>query len=155
MDEAEKKCLEDIEKYGCHVIHVLTEGTLPPFTYSVGIQKSFGSPEAIIIGLRRELAHFMVNEYCSRIRSGESFSTGQRVGGFLGGFDCEIREVDRSHYEEYVGWNLWLYGGSGFRLNQLIYPGTTGLWPWDEGSSEGFRAWQPVLDTRDISTGQS
>lgn len=65
MDRAEKKCLDDIEKYGCHIIHVFEEGELPPFSYSVGLERSIGRPELIIIGLRRELAHYMINEYCA------------------------------------------------------------------------------------------
>ncbi|MFC5742030.1 DUF4262 domain-containing protein [Dyella tabacisoli] len=62
MDAAEKKRLDDIEKHGCHVIQVLAEDDCPPFSYSVGIEQSSGYPEVIIIGLKRELAHIMVNE---------------------------------------------------------------------------------------------
>ena len=147
MNEAEKKCLDDIEKYGCHVIHVLAEGGLPPFSYSVGIERTTRCPEVIIIGLRDELAQFMINEYCARVRAGEALSVGQRASGLLDGFDCEIREVSASHYQEYVGWNLWLYGGPKFRLVQLVYPSTTGVWPWNEDSDAAFRAWQPVLES--------
>lgn len=42
MDDGEKKCLDDIEKYGCHILHILADGDLPPFSYSVGIEKSAG-----------------------------------------------------------------------------------------------------------------
>lgn len=37
MDPAEKKARADIERFGCHVVHVLAEGDLPAFSYSVGI----------------------------------------------------------------------------------------------------------------------
>lgn len=147
MDEAEKKCLDDIEKHGCHVIHVLAEDDLPPFSYSVGIERSIGCPEIIIIGLRQELAHFMINEYCARTRAGEGFHAGQRAQGFLDDFDCEFRPVSPVHYEEYVGWDIWLYRGAKFRLLQLVYPSTKGIWPWDEGSDAAFQAWQPVLES--------
>lgn len=147
VDEAEKKCLDDIEKYGCHVIHVVAENDLPPFSYSVGIERTIRRPEVIIIGLRSELAQFMINEYCARARAGEAFCVGQRAEGFLDGFDCEFREVNARHYQEYVGWNMWLYGGPKFRLLQLVYPSTTGIWPWSEDSDAAFRAWQPVLES--------
>jgi len=146
MDDGEKKCLDDIEKYGCHILHILAEGDLPPFSYSVGIEKSAGQPEVIIVGLRNELAHSMINEYCERVRAGERFQPGQRVSGFLEGFDCEVRQVDPRPYREYVGWDLWLYKGESFRLVQLVYPSTSGYWPWDEGSSDDFRRFQPILD---------
>lgn len=146
MDDGEKKCLDDIEKYGCHILHIHAEEDLPPFSYSVGIEKSARQPEVIIVGLRKELAHSMINEYCERARAGERFQPGQRVSGFLEGFDCEVRQVDPRHYREYVGWDLWLYKGESFRLVQLVYPSTSGYWPWDEGSSDDFRRFQPILD---------
>ncbi len=62
-DPGEQRALADIEQYGCHVMHLLAEGDLPPFSYSVGIQRSSGAPELIVIGLNRPLAHFIVNEY--------------------------------------------------------------------------------------------
>lgn len=147
VDEAEKKCLDDIEKYGCHAIHVLAEGDLPPFSYSVGVERTTQCPEVIIIGLRRGLAQFMINEYCARARAGEAFCAGQRAEGFLEGFDCEFREVSTSHYQAYVGWNMWLYGGPKFRLLQLVYPSTQGVWPWAEDGEVAFRAWQPLLES--------
>jgi hypothetical protein len=38
----------DIDAYGCHVIHVLEDDEGPPFSYSVGVQKTSGSPEVIV-----------------------------------------------------------------------------------------------------------
>jgi hypothetical protein len=146
MDEAEKKCLEDIENFGCHIIHVLAEGDLPPFSYSVGIERSIGHPEIIIIGLQRELAHFMINEYRARAGAGEKFSTGMLVQGFLEGFSCEFRSVSHIFYEKYVGWDIWLYKGNKFRLLQLVYPSTGGVWPWDEEHDSVFQGWQPILE---------
>ena len=49
MDAGEKKPLADIEQYGCHVIHVLEEEEGPPFSYSVGVQKTSGAPEVMVI----------------------------------------------------------------------------------------------------------
>lgn len=146
MDAGEAKCLQDIEQFGCHILHVLQEGELPPFSYSVGIERSSGQPEVIVIGLRRDLAQYMINDYCTRVRAGERFVAGQRIAGWLEGFDCEVRVVDPSHYDEYVGWDLWLYKGPHFRLVQLVYPTTTGAWPWDEGRDASFHSWQPLLD---------
>lgn len=91
MEPGELKALADIEQYGCHIMHVLAEGTLPPFSYSVGIQRSSGAPELIVIGLKRPLAHFILNEYNRRVQSGERFATGQLASGFVDGFECQFR----------------------------------------------------------------
>jgi len=31
MDAGEQKAIADVEQYGCHVIHVMEQGDLPPF----------------------------------------------------------------------------------------------------------------------------
>lgn len=145
MDECERKALADIEAYGCHVINVFEEDEMPPFTYSVGIGKSCGAPEIIVIGLKRELAHSIVNDYNRRAKSGERFVDGQMTSGFLVGFDCLFREVEQKNYHEYMGWNIWLYSGLSFKVLQLIYPSTSGIWPWDTEASAWLRARQPLL----------
>ncbi len=145
-DPAEEKALADIEEYGCHILHVLEEGDDPPFSYSVGIEYKFGAPELIVVGLKREISQFIINEYCSRVRSGEAFQPGQRSSGFVEGFDCQFGAVHIDHYREHFGWDIWFYDGLDFRVMQLIYPTVEGIWPWDVEASEWFRAWQPLLE---------
>jgi hypothetical protein len=144
-ERANAKALADIEKYGCHVIHVSAEGDLPPFSYSVGIQRSSGAPEVVVIGLKQPISHFAVNEYNRRVRAGERFSSGQRATGFLDGFDILFLAVDRIHYTEYFGWDRWLYRGDNFEVLQLVWPTTKGVWPWQPGAFDGFEKWQPIL----------
>jgi hypothetical protein len=145
MDEFERKALEDIERFGCAVIHVAAEGVLPPFSYSVGISKSASAPEVNIVGLKKPIAHSIVNEYNRRVLTGEVLSPGALYAGFIEGFELRAEMVDHSFYEEYFGWNLWLYRGSGFQVLQLVYPNTAGVWPWEAEADEWFRTWQPIL----------
>jgi len=63
MDKDEEKAINDMEKYGCHILHVMEEGECPGFSYSIGIEMSAGQPELIITGLKQELAHWIINEY--------------------------------------------------------------------------------------------
>lgn len=147
MDAGEQKALRDIEQFGCHVIHVLAEREHPPFAYSVGIQQSSNTPELIVIGLKQPVAHFVINEYNRRIRAGVRFVDGDLADAFLEGFDCFFRIVDRSHYRQYLGWNIWLYRGESFDAMQLLYPDTSGHWPWQREASDWFRSWQPILAT--------
>ena len=145
MDPDEEKALDDIEKYGCHVIHVLEEDDLPPFAYSVGIQKTSGAPEVIVVGLKQEMAHFVVNEYNIRVREGEAFEPNRPYSGFIEGFDVLFKEVHKSNYKEYLGWDRWLYKGDNFSTMQMIYPTTDGIWPWDADADEWFKNQQPQL----------
>lgn len=154
MDTGEQKALSDIDRYGCHVIHVVAEGELPPFSYSVGIQRSAGRPEVVVIGLKQPIAHFMVNEYNRRVQEGEIFTAGEQYAGFLEGFNIVIERVESQFYSDYFGWDLWLYGGPDFEVVQLVWPTTEGAWPWQPAASDWFRSWQPLLTNSPVSPGQ-
>lgn len=145
MDTGEQKVLDDIEMYGCHVIHVLEDEKEPPFSYSVGVQRTSGAPEVIVIGLQRPIAHFVVNEYNRRVRTGERFAPGARYDGFLERFPVQLEVVAPKHFDGYLGWDEWFYGGRNFHALQLVYPTTDGVWPWEPGASEWFRRHQPIL----------
>ena len=148
MDAGEEKALADIETYGCHVIHVLEDDDGPPFTYSVGVQESSDVPEVIVIGLKQPIAHFVVNEYNNRVRAGERFAAGARYDGFLAGFRVQFEVVTPDHFDDYMGWARWFYGGNTFEAFQIIYPTTDGIWPWEPGASESFKERQPILCDR-------
>lgn len=141
----DEKALSDIEQYGCHILHVLEDETGPRFTYSIGIEKTSQHPELLVTGLKRETSHFIVNEYNSRIRNGESFLPDEMYSGFLGDFDVLFQPVLKEHYEDYFGWGLWLYGGDKFRVYQLIWPSTSGVWPWNPAAPDDYTYFIPSL----------
>jgi hypothetical protein len=145
MDTKEQKALDDIEKYGCHVLQVMAEGELPPFSYSIGITKKLGKPEIIVVGLKEPIAGFVINEYNKRLRAGEEFLPGRFYTGFLEGFECTFDKVHPKHYREFFGWGIWLYKGMDFEVIQLIYPTTEGIWPWSQDAAEEFVRWQTIL----------
>lgn len=138
--------LADIETYGLHIINVSEEGDLPPFSYSIGIERSLGLPELIVIGLRANVAQAAINACYDQLRSGAQIGPGSRVAELLGGgFECVIGEVAPSCYRDYMGWALWLYEGANFRAYQIIFPDTAGAFPWEPEASEWFKGWQPLL----------
>lgn len=145
-DDHERKALADIEAHGLHIINVLPEDGLPNFTYSVGFWRSHQHPEIIIVGLKAELAQWILNEIGRRIREdAEAFEPMARYEGFLEGFEVQFIDVAKKHYSEHVGWAIWLNDGTDFSLLQCVWPSTDGDFPWDEGASDTFREWQPVL----------
>lgn len=144
-ESGDDKALADIEKYGCHILHVMEDETGPPFAYSIGIEKTSNRPELVVTGLKRKLAQWIINEYNNRIRAGESFEADKFYSGFLGDFDVMFRPVLKEHYEEYFGWGRWLYKGDEFRVLQLIWPSTSGVWPWDPAATEDYTYFMPLL----------
>jgi len=145
MDRYEEKAINDIEEYGCHILNVLEEGANPCFSYSIGIEHTSRQPELIVTGLKQELAQWMVNEYNLRIRDGEIFKPNERYSGFLDGFEVIFKEVEKEYYRDYFGWGHWFYKGESFRVLQLIYPSTSGVWPWDDNAPEDYTWYLPQL----------
>lgn len=147
MNEEDRRALENIEKYGCHVLNIFEGEGQPRFSYSIGIGKMQNKPELIVVGLKSELAHSIINNYCKRSLQGEEFSPGKYYSDFIEGFEVTFIEMDKKHYKEYLGWGLWLYKGENFKTYQLIWPTTNGLWPWAEEKSEYYTWAQPILNS--------
>jgi len=148
--ENDKRVADDVARFGCHVISVFDpEEKLPTFSYSVGIQASSGAPEAIVIGLRPNLGHSMINEYNDQVRRGAQFERGSRYQGFLEGFDIYIEPAKPALVSEYTLGCTRFYAGSHYRVVQLIYPTTSGIWPWQKAASAWFRSNQAMLGRKD------
>lgn len=146
MEDYERNILAHIEAYGCSVTSVFDpDGREPTFSYSIGISKGTMAPELIVVGLKQELGHWLVNEYNRRVRKGETFAPGVLYLGFLEGFAVQFRAVAAEHRQNYMRSTAWLHGGPDFEAFQLIWPSTDGVWPWDPKATEWFRANQPLL----------
>lgn len=144
--EADAKAIADIEKYGLHVISVMEDDEHAPFTYSIGIEQSLGMPELIVIGLKSNVAHSAINECYRQMKEKGAMTPGARVAGLLGGgFECLIGEASSAKVAEYMHWARWLYKGRPFRAYQIIWPSTSGVFPWEPGASDWFIERQALL----------
>ena len=146
MDKNDQKALDDIEEFGCHVIGVMEGEDEPQFSYSIGINQKQNKADLIVVGLKNKLAHPIINNYKNRLLAGESFETGKFYSDFLGNFDVCFIEVDKPHYDDYLGWGLWLNKGNDFKMLQLVWPTTDGVWPWDNDKSDFYKWSQPILN---------
>jgi Domain of unknown function (DUF4262) len=136
----------NIAKFGCHVISVFDAKQVDPtFTYSIGIQACTGAPEVIIIGLSTKLGHSMVNEYNNRLRKGVTLQRGTLYDDFIEGFGIYVEPANPLLYAAYMRGCDRYYRGTTYDVVQLIYPTTSGVWPWQREASESFKAMQPLL----------
>lgn len=147
-EEQNAKALNDVNTYGCHVLKVFGDESEPLFAYSIGIEETSHQPDLIVVGLKLDLGHRIINEYNRRVRLGEVFHPNTLYDGFLDGFPVAFSPVLKQHYREYLVWGLWFYRGDDFRVFQLVYPNTSGRWPWDPGASDDFRRLTPLLCER-------
>ena len=145
-DKFESKAIADIEQFGLHIMNVLEDGDQPNFSYSLGLWHTYKHPEVIIFGLDRDISGWILNEISRNLQAGgEEYQVGEYYPDFLEGFEITFFEVPKSQYQNHVGWDLWLYNGPNFPLIQCVWPGTDGIFPWEDGAPDWFRSWQPVL----------
>lgn len=149
MDKGDKKLLDDIDEFGWHVLKVLEDDNGPGFCYSVGLFKTFGHPEIIIVGLKLDLAHTLINNIGHDIKNGIKYQSGQFYTDILDNFKCLMIEVSKKHYKEYVGYGLWYYKDDNFPLLQCIYPTVKGVYPWDKNWPADIVDLQPILGDRE------
>jgi hypothetical protein len=146
LSEEDKLIIDNIENVGCHILKVGEGEGKPGFAYSIGIGLTRKHPDLTIQGLNLDLAHAMINNYCDRLKDGETFESGKFYSGFLEEFDVYFVEVDKKYYEEYFGFATWLYQGKDYKMLQLIWPTTDGKWPWDEDTTALYDWAQPILN---------
>ena len=139
----EKKLIDNIAEYGWHVIQVPGEGNEPDFCYSVGIYKTFGAPEVVIIGLPLDVGHELINLIGDDLSTEMSYKPGQYYADIIEGYECYMTAVDQSHYKDYFGYGIWYYKNEDFPVTQCIYPDEDNVYPWDWSEEE--RMQQPVL----------
>ncbi|QPJ62614.1 MAG: DUF4262 domain-containing protein [Candidatus Nitronauta litoralis] len=145
MDPSEQKALNDIDEYGCHIIQVLAEGDYPAFSYSIGIATTYQEPDLCVIGLKEPIAGFVINEYAAQLKQGIHFTNGKLYSGFLEGFNVYFETVSENHYKNYFGYATWYYKGDNFKMRQLVWPTTSGVFPWSGIGPDIFEDWQPIL----------
>jgi hypothetical protein len=142
---AEQKILDDVAQHGFHVVNILEEGDLPPFSFTIGLFHSWQHPEVVVYGLPDRTAHLVLNGVAEAVRAGGRYEAGREYEGLLVGYRCTFRVVPAHQYGEHLGFASWFYDHAEFPAIQLIYPDKSQRWPWMDGVTDAFRRHQPVL----------
>ena len=147
MSAPDRKVLTDIREHGWHVVKVFDEEEPEyGFAFTVGLPTTFGHPELLVVGMRLELMHVLLNNLGEELRGGRRFEAGMEHDGVLEGFRCCFREVSRDWYRDYLGYACWYHQGDAFEVLQLVWPDLENRLPWHPAATQAFRAQQPVLD---------
>jgi hypothetical protein len=145
MDEPDEKLMENVRRYGWQATHILGEGDAPPYSFSIGLYRTFRHPEILVMGLADEVAQAVINNMGSDIKDGSRFEANGFYSGILENHDCTFRDVPIQAYADYVGWAIWYYQGDDFPLVQCIWPSKEGFYPWQPEFPDEFQRLQPVL----------
>jgi hypothetical protein len=140
----EIKVVENIEKYGSHVVQISPSSFVPGWSFTIGLYELLGMPEVIVIGLKADLAKFVLNEIARRMRAGQ-FQPEARASDLLGNVECEFRSIEQKWLRQTMGYAVWFYGGDNFPAIQCIYPDINNKLPWEQGFDNSWRDRQPLL----------
>ncbi len=145
QDDLETTIRDNIAEFGWHVMLVSGDADGPGFGYSIGLFEAFARPEILIVGLKAELMHAMINAIGEDLKAGAVFEAERRYAGIVDGFDCAMRAVAPAHYPDYLGYARWYYGGDDFPVLHCVWPDKAGCFPWEDGFNPAFRDIQPDL----------
>ncbi|RZS34355.1 uncharacterized protein DUF4262 [Herbihabitans rhizosphaerae] len=137
--------LAEADQHGNAVVEVPPDQHGAPYTFTVGAWRRFGVPEAVVIGLPKDMGPVLVNAYVEQARAGRRFVPGQLYDDFFDGVPVTVERVHKGHYPEFLGSAFLIYRTGDFPAVQLIVPTPEGQWPWNADAPEGFADWQPIL----------
>ncbi|AXE18290.1 hypothetical protein DR864_11305 [Runella rosea] len=146
MTKAEQKVLDDIEKYGYHIINVANTGDEKDieFSYSIGLFTTFHKPEVLVLGLSIDIRNILIENVAYAYEQGTEFRIGEFSGEIINNYNCLIIDVEKHLYKEYVGWAMWYNHYKDFPIIQIIYPLKSGLFPWQSEFPEELK--YPILN---------
>jgi hypothetical protein len=145
LEADERKLVEDVEQFGCHIIQVREENWMVGWGYTIGVYESTRQPEIVVVGLKPETAHRVLNECARRFRDGARFEDGHREKDPLTNVDCEFRQVEHRWLRQLMGYAIWFYGDDDFPAVQCIYPDMSNRFPWEAGFDSSWRDRQALL----------
>lgn len=145
-DDYEDIIRDHIERFGWHVVLIPSDGEGPGFAYTIGLFKTFRSPEMIVFGLPQEVMHAVVNHAGEEFKAGRSVELNKPLDGYLQGYPIVFKEVKKKHYREYFGYARWYYAGELFSAVQCVWPDKAAHFPWDHGFDPDCLKFQPLLE---------
>ena len=152
---SEQKLLDDVAKYGWHVMNVLDDAESPGWSYSIGLYHTFGHAEILVFGLDFELMHSMINSIGEDIRSGKRFEVDQQYADLIESYSCTFKRVNPVWYEAFLGFATWFYEGEDYPVLQCFWPDFEAHFPWEASFNKDLSYAQPLLFHRDRTTAQT
>lgn len=134
-----------VREHGWMVAMIPGDEHSPGFAYTIGLRHSLGTPELAMFGLPIDVMHALLNDVGALIREGAPTADGSVVDGLLAsGLPLTLRDVDSRWYRAFFGQAIRFHGAP-FPVRQVVWPGRSGAFPWQDGFDEAWRERQPAL----------
>ena len=133
-----EKAESDLAQYGWSFMYVDADQVkgMESFSYTIGLEKSYGHPEIITFGLPAEPAHRIFSATAAAIKEGETMPLHEPVENIIGG-DLKVvfKPLDHAVYGDYLSVAIDAYGTKDFRTQIMLWPDKEGNYPFDTGYS--------------------
>ncbi len=142
LNAADEETINCVEVYGFQAEHIGKDDNdgSKGFSYTCGLFDTTGMPEIIVVGLKGETAHYLLNEAGRRHQQGIDLTAQPQVE-MIGDVTCIFRPVDQKWKEHLMRFNGWYHDHWDFPALQAIYPDLNGRFQWD-ADAEGKEAFQ-------------
>jgi len=137
MDVLEKMH-RNIDEYGWHCLSVAPRvgESGASFTYTIGLQATYGHPEIMIFGLHSKTAHGILSDCVDKINAGTKFCLNQPISEVIGGgYKVMFKAIKAEYYSEYLGAALSYYGDRPFDGIVLFWPDKDHRFPWESAQT--------------------
>jgi hypothetical protein len=136
--ELEREIESKIAEVGWYALAVFPAPGEPPeafgWTYTIGLQASWGHPELIVTGLEPRIAHAQLGAAVEIIKGGGRLEHDSELEGILAApLRLAVRAVANWQAAELMPWAEAYERRQGLELEalQLIWPDRDGRFPWD------------------------
>ena len=148
-DDRDRQVVDDIERYGWHVINISEDNGRPGWSFSIGLHHTLSHPEVIVFGLGTDLGHRVINGIGEAIQAGNRFEAEQEYADILANVRCTFKQVHKKWYKWLLGYATWYYEGDDFPVLQCIWPDKQQHYPWQPMFKAEWASLQPLLFHRD------
>lgn len=127
----EKRAIENIRKFGWHIVNVFGDEHSIEFSYTIGLYKTFDVPELFLSGLNGNIASTVLNNIGDQISNGLRITPGMEYDDFFEGYNCYFDLVNKINYDKYFGQAIGFYHGKEFQMLQCVWPNRDRKYPWE------------------------
>ena len=145
LDAQETNFVAQVRNHGWFRTNVFQDEEGPGFSYTTGFWVHLQAPEIIVFSLTSEIAHAVLWDIYRDVSGGASLQVGQRLPSIFANIEAVLLPVSKTFYSDYLGWDRWFYGGDDWPCVQLVWPDSSGAFPWEPGYEERFLNSQPNL----------
>lgn len=132
----------NVEQYGWHAQAVYPLASNPshePFVYSIGVQRTHGHPEFLVVGMNPENGGLIIQTLVERIAAGERFHAGDRLDQVIQpGYQVALQDVPPHHYRALFGAALDFYDSAEFEVLQVVIPDKQKRYPGEPGCDPAY-----------------